>query len=137
MQAGAVIAKQLFPVVGPPGTAALRLFFAALVLGALLRPRRTRLNTVTWRSVFVYGLALGGMKSFYYVSISTVPLGAATALEFTGPFVVAVLTSRRSVDFVWIALAALGLLLLLPIGHAAAGIDGAGAAFRQRRWGWR
>lgn len=129
MQTGAVVAKRLFPIAGPTGTAALRLVFAALMLGMLLRPWRARLDTAAWRAVVMYGLALGGMNALYYASISRLPLGIATALEITGPFIVAVLTSRRGVDFLWIALAAVGLLLLLPITRAAGGIDRAGAAF--------
>ena len=128
IQAGSAIAKQLFPVVGSTGAAALRLLFAAVLLGVVLRPWRVRLDAATLRSVLVYGAALGGMNSLFYASLRTVPLGVATALEITGPLAVAVLSSRRAEDFLWIALAVGGLLLLLPLGQAGAGGGPAGAA---------
>ena len=129
IQAGAAIAKQLFPVVGSTGAAALRLLFASIILVVLLRPWRVRLDAAAWRSIVVYGVALGGMNSLFYASIRTLPLGVAVAFEITGPLTVAVLSSRRTIDFVWIALAVAGLLLLLPLREAAAGVDPAGAAF--------
>ncbi len=52
-----------------------------------------------------------------YLSIQTVPLGIAVALEFTGPLAVALFSSRRPVDFVWVVLAVLGLWFLLPLGQ--------------------
>jgi inner membrane transporter RhtA len=129
IQTGAAIAKRLFPMVGSTGAAALRLLFAAVILCVVLRPWRVRLDGAAWRAVLVYGIALGGMNSLFYASIRTVPLGVATAFEITGPLTVAVLSSRRAVDFLWIALAVAGLLLLLPLREAAAGVDPVGAAF--------
>ena len=52
IQSGASFAKQLFPVVGPEGTSALRAFFAALILTVIFRPWRARLSAKGWRNVF-------------------------------------------------------------------------------------
>ena len=129
IQAGAAIAKGMFAVVGPIGAVTLRVLFAALLLGIVLRPWRVRRSAAAWRTVLVYGLALGGMNCLFYAALRTVPLGVATALEFTGPLAVAMLASRRLVDFLWIALAVIGLLLLLPLGGASAALDPAGVAY--------
>lgn len=124
---GASVAKQLFPIIGAQGTTALRLSIGALILIAVLRPWRVRLSTMSWRSIVFYGLAMGGMNLLFYMSIQTLPLGIAIALEFTGPLSVAILSSRRKIDLLWVALAAGGLLLLVPLGDSVAHIDPVGA----------
>jgi inner membrane transporter RhtA len=129
VQAGASIAKTLFPVVGPVGMVALRIALGTIVLCILMRPWRARITSTTWRPLAVYGVTLGVMNLFYYLSLSRVPLGIAVAIEFTGPLAVAVLSSRRLIDFCWIALAAGGLVLLLPVAHIGVGIDPLGALY--------
>jgi inner membrane transporter RhtA len=129
IQSGASLAKSMFPVVGAQGTTTLRLIFASIIMLLLLRPWRARLDASTLRSVIIYGMALGGMNFLFYMSLRSVPLGIAVALEFTGPLTVALLASRRALDFVWIALAVAGLLLLIPVGQAGGGIDPVGALY--------
>jgi inner membrane transporter RhtA len=129
VQAGASIAKTLFPVVGPVGMVALRIALGTIVLCILMRPWRARITSTTWRPLAVYGVTLGVMNLFYYLSLSRVPLGIAVAIEFTGPLAVAVFSSRRLIDFCWIALAAGGLVLLLPVAHIGVGIDPLGALY--------
>lgn len=127
IQSGAAFAKQLFPVVGPAGMTTLRVGFAALILLALRRPWRRSLPAREFGAVALYGAALGLMNLLFYLSLRTVPLGIAVAIEFTGPLAVALWGSRRTVDLAWIGLAVLGLALLLPL-HGAAPIDPLGAA---------
>ena len=54
------------------------------------------------------------MNFLFYQSIKTIPLGIAVGLEFTGPLAVALFSSRRKIDFLWIALVVMGLLALVP-----------------------
>ncbi|WP_065759933.1 threonine/homoserine exporter RhtA [Pseudomonas defluvii] len=129
IQSGASLAKSLFPLIGAQGTTTLRLIFASVIMLLLLRPWRAKLNASTLKTVLIYGAALGGMNLLFYMSLRTVPLGIAVALEFTGPLAVALYASRRAVDFLWIALAVLGLALLIPVGQTGTGIDLVGACY--------
>jgi inner membrane transporter RhtA len=128
-QIGAALAKQLFPIVGALGTTALRLGLASLMLLAVWRPWRVRPNAREARTIVMYGLAMGWMNLFFYLSLNRIPLGIAVALEFTGPLAVAIATSRRAIDFAWIALAAAGLIVLLPWGRESKPLDPAGIAY--------
>ncbi len=125
-QVGAVLAKSLFPIVGASGAVALRLALAALMLLALWRPWRMRLTARDLRTIGVYGLALGWMNFFFYLSIRSIPLGVAVALEFTGPLALAMAVSRRPIDFVWILMAAAGLCALLPLGGTSNALSSVG-----------
>jgi inner membrane transporter RhtA len=128
IQGGAALAKGIFPAVGAEGVSALRLSLGAIILCLVMRPWRTPLNRAGLKSLIGYGASLGVMNLMFYMSLKTVPLGIAVALEFTGPLVLAMLSSRRFIDFVWIALAVIGLGLLLPVNPANAHLDPTGAA---------
>ena len=104
IQSGASLAKGLFPQIGATGTTALRLGLAAIVLCLIMQPWRARLTLASCRSLLGYGLSLGAMNLLFYLSLKTIPLGVAVALEFTGPLALALLSSRRLLDFHWIAL---------------------------------
>ncbi|MCY1409836.1 Threonine/homoserine exporter RhtA [compost metagenome] len=129
IQSGASLAKSMFPIIGAQGTTTLRLILAAAIMTALLKPWRARLTAQSLRTVVIYGMALGGMNFLFYMSLRSVPLGIAVALEFTGPLAVAIYASRRALDFVWIGLAIIGLLLLIPAGDTHRGIDLLGGAY--------
>ncbi|CAM3949499.1 EamA family transporter [Bordetella tumulicola] len=129
LQGGAALAKTLFPAVGAQGTAALRLFLSALLLLVYFRPWRVRMTASGWRLVAAYGVSLGTMNLLFYMALNTIPLGIAVALEFTGPLAVALLSSRRLIDFAWITLAVAGILLLIPHGADVDTLDPVGVLF--------
>ncbi len=128
-QLGAVVAKQLFPVVGAAGATALRLGLSSVILLAAWRPWRMRLRMKEAGFIVIYGLAMGFMNLLFYSSLARIPLGIAVALEFTGPLAVAMAASRRPVDFLWIALAGLGLVAILPLGTGSQRLDPVGIGF--------
>ncbi|WP_336683384.1 threonine/homoserine exporter RhtA [Enterobacter cloacae] len=127
-QSGASLAKSLFPLVGAPGVTALRIALGTLILVVIFKPWRLRVKKEQRLPLLFYGLALGAMNYMFYLSIQTIPLGIAVALEFTGPLAVALFSSRRPVDFIWVVLAVLGLWFLLPLGQSVSEIDLTGAA---------
>jgi inner membrane transporter RhtA len=128
-QLGAVLAKGLFPVVGAAGTTALRMGLSALILLAVWRPWRLRPTLREMRVIVMYGLSMGCMNFFFYLSLRSIPLGIAVALEFAGPLTLAAAASHRAVDFAWILMAALGLIALLPLGFGSQPLDTAGVAY--------
>jgi len=132
VQLGAAAATSLFDEVGPGGTVLYRLVFAAIVLLALWRPDPRRAERGELGLVALFGVSLAAMNFSFYEALDRIPLGIAVTLEFIGPLGVALAASRRRLDLVWVALAAVGVVLVSgPSGDAdAAGIGfalGAGA----------
>lgn len=128
IQAGASMAKSLFPAVGATGATALRLALATMILVAVFRPWRARVTREQWPLLLFYGASLGLMNLLFYKSLETVPLGIAVALEFTGPLAVALLGSRHLRDVGWVVLAVIGLVLLVP-EQGSQPLDLVGAAY--------
>ena len=133
--AGTSLAKGLFPFVGAEGTTTYRLVFSTLLLMAFWRPWRRAWTWADAPILVVFGATLGLMNLLFYNAIKTVPFGLAIAVEFTGPLAVALWSSKKPLDFVWIVLAVTGMGLILPLGNAsgadmqAAAIDPVGIAF--------
>jgi inner membrane transporter RhtA len=116
VQAGASVAKSLFPSFGPPGVVWLRLVFGSIALWAIARPELRGRPRHELRLVAALGVVLVSMNVSFYESIDRLPLGIAVTVEFLGPLAVAILGSRRRVDFVWVGLAGLGVALLAEGG---------------------
>jgi len=142
VQIGSALAATVFDELGPAGAVFARLLVAALVLLAVWRPRLRDHAHADLRLAVLFGAVVGLMNLAFYLSLDRIPLGIAVTLEFVGPLGVAVAGSRRRRDLLWVALAALGILLLAsasgePSSPAAAspsprfgagGLDALGAA---------
>ncbi|MBY0257843.1 DMT family transporter [Methylobacterium sp.] len=128
LSVGTSFAKHLFATVGAEGTTALRVGLAALILVAVWRPWHLRPSRADAGALLLYGGVLGAMNLLFYLSLRTIHLGLAIAIEFSGPLTLALAHSRRPIDFVWIACVVLGLGLLLPLAGLSGGLDPVGVA---------
>jgi inner membrane transporter RhtA len=128
IQGGAALAVTLFDRLGPGGAALLRLLSATIVLLAVWRPRVRRYTRRQLALAAAFGLVLGGMNLSLYEAVHRIPLGIAVTIEFIGPLGVAIGGSRRRIDFVWVALAAAGILALTNGGTHGLNAAGVGLA---------
>ena len=128
VQFGAALARTMFDDLGPSGTSLLRVGFAALALMLLWRPDPRRYSWNALRYALVFGLVLGLMNLTFYLGLDRLDLGVAVTIEFIGPLAVAVFGSRRRLDLIWAALAAIGIVLLANPGGAES-IDTLGLIF--------
>jgi inner membrane transporter RhtA len=126
IQASAAFATHAFDALGPFGTSGLRFSFAALILLVVVRPRLRGRSPRSWLLIAAMGTAVAAMNLCLYSAIDRIPLGTVVAIEFLGPLAVAVAGSRRRLDIVWVAAAAVGVVLVTG-GLSLA--SGAGIAF--------
>ena len=114
IQGGASIAKYLFSLLGPAGAVTLRVGIAGVMLMAFVRPKIKSFTREQWKCVLFYGLSIGLMNLTFYYGIRRVPLGIGVAIEFIGPLSVAIYASRKMTDFLWVLLAAAGIICIVP-----------------------
>jgi threonine/homoserine efflux transporter RhtA len=122
----------MFGQIGPAGVTGLRLWWAALIITVLAgrgvgRIVRQAISDRAWRDLCVavaFGVVLGVMNYSIYQSFARIPLGVAVTIEFLGPLTVAVASSRRLLDVVWVIMAAGGVVLLTQGGSTAISITG-------------
>lgn len=112
VQFGGALAATLIPAVGALGSVTLRLAIAAAVMLAVLRPRVRGYDAGDWATVAGFAVALASMNAAFYASLSRLPIGAAVTIEFVGPLLLAAVLSRLAKDFVAVAVAALGVVLV-------------------------
>jgi inner membrane transporter RhtA len=123
-QLASALAVHAFRQIGPVGLAFGRIAFAAAVLAVVIGI--PHVDAASRRVVAVFGVALAAMNTCFYLGIDRIPIGPAVTLEFWGPIAVAVATTRRRADLVWVALALLGVGLL---GGGFGGSQPAGVAW--------
>jgi inner membrane transporter RhtA len=124
VQLGGALAVHAFSSATPLGVTFLRSVFATAIL--LLAVRTLPRTRAAWRAALPFGVVMACMNACFYEAIARLPLGAAVTIEFWGPIAVAVATSHRRSDLIWVALALAGVVLL---GQGFAGAQLAGLAF--------
>ena len=127
-QIGSALAKTLFASLGTRGAVLVRVSFAAIMLLAMNRPSIRRVPRTALRLAVMFGVVLGLMNWSFYSALARVPLGVAVTVEFIGPLGVALLQSRRPRDILWVLLAAIGIILLTPLGAGGPDPVGVGLA---------
>ncbi|MFV0482402.1 MAG: EamA family transporter [Campylobacteraceae bacterium] len=128
-QGSSSLAKHMFDTLGPEGMAAWRLLFSALMLFIIFKPYKKKISKNALPFILLYGLSMGIMNLTFYFAIERIPIGIAVAIELIGPISVALLSSRAWSDFLWIALASIGLIILLPIHEFSSDLDFLGIVF--------
>jgi inner membrane transporter RhtA len=122
LQVGAGIAGRLFTQIAPAAVTGVRLWAAALVLGCLgaggVRATVAGRGRQDWAVALGFGVVLAVMNYSIYQAFARIPLGIAVTVEFLGPLAVAVASSRRAIDLLWVALAGGGVALLSQDGTA-------------------
>lgn len=112
VQVGAAFAKSAFDLASPTALVWLRLASFSAILLVVVRPRVRGLSRHDWGVAISFGAALGTMNWAIYEAFARLPLGIAVTIEFIGPLSVALASSRRWRDLLWVALAATGVVLL-------------------------
>jgi inner membrane transporter RhtA len=121
VQLGGAVAVHAFTRSTPLGVTFMRSLFATAILIVAVRSLpRTR---AAWRAALPFAIVMACMNACFYEAIERLPLGAAVTIEFWGPIAVAVVTSHRRADLIWVALALAG-VSLLGQGFAEAQLDG-------------
>lgn len=119
------VAKVAFTQLDAVYAAWYRVGFMAILLLLWRRPWRKRALLPTtardWGFLIAFGASLVTMNTMYYVAISNMDIGIATAIEFVGPLSVAVITGHSWRERVGILLAASGVVLLAGISLNGAG----------------
>lgn len=126
IQWSAAIVTHVFGEIGPSATSAWRFFLGALVLMAFTRPQLRSWTKQQWFGALALGLSVAFMNQCFYQSISRIPLGAAVAIEYLGPFMVSALGKRSARHFIFVILAGLG---VLAIARPGAGLNYEGVLF--------
>lgn len=143
---GAALAVGLFALAPPHTVGWARALVSAVILLALIRPWRATWTRPTLRQTALFGVVLVAMNMLFYIAIHYLPLGAAVAIEFAGPVLVAAWGNRSARGRLAALLAAAGVASISLIGlrWEDAGAGGVGpmllglacAAGAGATWAW-
>lgn len=123
---GSSIAGLLIPVVGPAIVVMARQLVTVIVLAPFWRPRLRGLSLRTVWPAIALGVVLAIMNFSFYEAVGRLGLGVAVTIEFLGPLVLALSTSRRILDLACVVGAGIGVYILIG---ATGDLDLLGVAF--------
>ena len=114
---GPAFAVLLFPKVGVLGVAWLRIAAAAAVFVPITRPWRVFASGSPPQRLLLleFGLALALMNCCFYLALARLPISLVAAIEFVGTLVVALLGMKTIRNVAALALAVVGVALLLRL----------------------
>ncbi|TFV98546.1 EamA family transporter [Leifsonia flava] len=109
---GSSLAGVVIPVVGSFVVVAVRQLVMAIVVLPLYRPKRAELTWARLWPALALGVVLAVMNLAFYESVHLLGLGVAATIEFLGPLLLALTTSRRLLDVICVIAAGLGVVML-------------------------
>lgn len=119
MYVGASFGVLLFDTIAPAGVAWLRVAVSALILVALVRPRRAAWTGRPMLLAGAFGVVTALMNISFYESVARLPLGTAVAIEFLGPIAVVAYESRSVRGVASLLAAGAGVALIADVQLAA------------------
>jgi Predicted permease, DMT superfamily len=123
---GSALAGVLIPVVGVVAIVTARQVMTAIFVLPFYRPKLRELSLrVLWPAIAL-GVVLAVMNFTFYESVGRLGLGIAATIEFLGPLTLALIASRRLLDFACAIAAGAGVVLLTGM---EGNIDGWGIVF--------
>ena len=128
VQLGSALAVSLMEVIGPAGTAWLRLSIGALIFVSIARPPLRTVRRGDVPALLGLGITTGLVTILFLAAIERIPLGTAVAIEFLGPLSVAAVRSQSRKALIWPLVALLGVALLTEPWHGAINATGIGFA---------
>jgi inner membrane transporter RhtA len=145
IQTSAAVIMPVFSAIGPSAASAWRFVLGAMFLLGATRPALRTWTRHQWRATIALGVSTAFMNQCFYQSIARIPLGAAVAVEYLGPFFVAALGKRSWRHLGFVAVAGAGVLALARPGGgvtvvgilfaAGSGLGWAAYAFSSHRVG--
>lgn len=114
---GPSFAVLLFPAVGVLGVAWMRIATAAAVFAPWTRPWRTlkEADAPTRLLLIGLGVCLAVMNTAFYLALARLPMSLVAAMEFVGTIGVALHGLRTGRNFWALALAVIGVLMLIDV----------------------
>ena len=109
---GAAIAVGLFDDVAPRTVAWLRVIGATIALLVVSRRWWVGWSRRALVAAGVFGVATALMNTFFYLAIDRIDLGKSVTIEFIGPIAVAAATTRTARNWVALAFAVVGVVVL-------------------------